>query len=79
MGKRSTDPELNVFGLSPLGGNSVDGTSTEGVPLVWDDRVKAYISEQAVQELDDRDISLARRADENREQEFLQKSGYRKG
>jgi len=79
MAKRSSDPELNVFGLSPLGGNSVDDANTEGVPLVWDDRVKAYISEQAVEELDDRDISLARRAEEEKTQTFLQKVGYRKG
>ena len=79
MAKRSISPEENVFGLSPLGGNSVDGSTIEGVPLVWDDRVKAYISEQAVEELDDRDISLARRAEEEKEQSFLQKIGYRKG
>ena len=79
MAKRSISPEENVFGLSPLGGNSVDGSTMEGVPLVWDDRVKAYISEQAVEELDDRDISLARRAEEEKEQSFLQKIGYRKG
>ena len=79
MAKRSISPEENVFGLSPLGGNSVDGSTIEGVPLVWDERVKAYISEQAVEELDDRDISLARRAEEEKEQSFLQKIGYRKG
>lgn len=79
MARRSTDPELNVFGKSPLGGNSSDDGTIEGVPLVWDERVKAYISEQAVEELNDRDISLARRAEEEREQAFLQKIGYRKG
>lgn len=76
---KNTNPEENVFGLSPLGGNSVDDGTVEGVPLVWDDRVNAYISEQAVEELNDRDISLMRRNEENNEQEFLQKIGYRKG
>lgn len=79
MSKPSINPEDNVFGKSPLGGNSTDGANTEGVPLFWDNRVNAYISEQSIDELNDRDISLARRDQENKEQEFLQKIGYRKG
>lgn len=79
MSKPSINPEDNVFGKSPLGGNSTDGGNTEGVPLFWDNRVNAYVSEQAIDELNDRDISLARRDQENRDQEFLQKIGYRKG
>jgi hypothetical protein len=79
MKRPSTNPEENVFGLSPLGGNSTDGGNTEGVPLFWDDRVGSFISEQAVQELDDRDISAASRDGYNKEQEFLQKIGYKKG
>lgn len=89
MKKLSCNPEENVHGISPLGGNSVEGTGTglaevrdtavQGVPLFWDDRSQAYISEQAIQELDDRDISEAARAEYNKEQEFLTKSGYRKG
>ena len=79
MSKSSMNPEDNVFGNSPLGGNSTDGANTEGVPLFWDCRVSAYISEQAIQELNDRDISNAKRAEYEKEQEFLQKIGYRKG
>lgn len=90
MRKRfSCNIEENVFGLSPLGGNSVEGTGSglaevrdtdvQGVPLVFDSRVNSYISEQAVDELNDRDISLAARAEEEKEQEFLLKAGYRKG
>lgn len=79
MPNPSKSPEDNVFGISPLGGNSTDGGETQGVPLFWDNRVNAFISEQAVQELDDRDISLARKAEYEKEQEFLQKIGYRKG
>jgi len=77
--KPSRSPEDNVFGLSPLGGNSTDGGETQGVPLFWDTRVNAYISEQAIEELDDRDISLAARAKYEKEQTFLTKIGYRKG
>lgn len=82
------DPEENVFGNSPLGGNSVEGTVTgmaevrstdiQGVPLVYDHRVGAFISEQAVDELNDRDISSARAEEFNREEEFRQKAGFRK-
>jgi len=89
MSKFSGDPEDNVFGLSPLGGNSIEGTGSglaavvdtaeQGVPLFWDHRAQAYISEQAIDELNDRDISEARRSEENKENEFLTKSGYRKG
>lgn len=79
MKKPSTNPEENVFGLSPLGGNSTDGANTEGVPLFWDSRVDAFVSEQAIEELDDRDISEARRDEYNKEQTFLNKIGYRKG
>jgi len=76
----------NAFGISPLGGNSVEGTaddmaavrdtSIQGVPLFWDDRVQTYISELAIEELDDRDISLARQEEFNMGEEFRQKAGY---
>lgn len=89
MKKSSCNIDDNVHGLSPLGGNSIEGTSTgaaeirdtsvQGVPLFWDYRAQAYISEQAIEELNDRDISEARRSEENKEQEFLTKIGYRKG
>lgn len=79
----------NVYGISPLGGNSVEGTGSglaevrdttvQGVPLVWDDRVKAFISEQAKEELDDRDIGEAARDGFEKEQEFLSKIGYQRG
>jgi hypothetical protein len=78
-----------IVGVSPLGGNSVEGTadgmaavrdtSIQAVPLVWDSRVKQYISEQAVEELDDRDDSdeLTRRT--LAEEQFRAKAGYQKG
>jgi len=72
------DPDLNVFGTSPLGGNSVEGTTVEGVPLFWDDRAGAYISEQAKEELDDKDISLARAREYQKEQEFYNNAGVRR-
>lgn len=68
----------NVFGISPLGGNAVDGTTIEGVPLFWDSRVQAYISEQAIEELDDRDLSLSRAAEYQKEKEFMDKIGSRR-
>ncbi len=84
----SKDPEQTIYGKSPLGGNSVEGTTDgcaavrdseiQGVPLFWDDRVKAYISEQAVEELDDRDLTLSRADDFNSEEEFRVKAGFTK-
>lgn len=75
-----------MFGVSPLGGNSVEGTGdgmaevrdteTQGVPLVWDPRVQAYISEQAVMELDDKDISEEKRRIAQEEEDFRNKAGY---
>jgi hypothetical protein len=89
MKKSSCNIEDNVHGISPLGGNSIEGTgsglaevrdtSVQGVPLIWDNRAQNYISEQAIQELDDRDISEAARSQYEKEQEFLNGIGYRKG
>jgi hypothetical protein len=84
--KFSFNPEENVHGISPLGGNSVEGTGTglaevrdttvQGVPLVYDHRAGNYISEQAVDELDDRDISLARAEEFQREETFMDQAGF---
>lgn len=81
------NPQDIVVGISPFGGNGVEGTddgmaavrdtAVQSVPLVWDDRVKAYISEQAVDDLDDRDDSLDKAQVFNQEQEFMAKAGYR--
>jgi hypothetical protein len=86
MNKLSCNPEENVFGISPLGGNSAEGTGSglaevrdtavQGVPLVFDRRVGNFISEQAVDELDDRDISLARADEFQREESFMVKAGF---
>ena len=82
------DPDKTVFGRSPLGGNSVEGTadgfapvrdsSIQGVPLFFDDRVDNFISEQAVEELDDRELSLLGAEEFNREEEFRIKAGFKK-
>lgn len=79
MMKNSSDPEKTVFGVSPLGGNSVEGANIHGVPLFWDERVKAYISEQAVDELNDRDVGLLAAEEHRREEEFQTKAGIRRG
>lgn len=59
-----------AWGISPLGGNSVEGTSpssapirepeVQEVPLFYDPRVGNFISEQGQDDLDDKDITLAR-------------------
>jgi hypothetical protein len=79
--------DFPVVGISPLGGNSVEGTSAgmapvvdstpQAVPLFYDNRVGAYISEQAVQELDDRDYDEDREEARRKEVEFRQRIGYR--
>ncbi|MEA2036149.1 MAG: hypothetical protein U9O94_01470 [Nanoarchaeota archaeon] len=77
----SNDPEKTVWGISPLGGNAAEGSATgeiQGVPLFWDDRVSNYISEQAIEELDDRDLSLALAEDFNNQEKFRQRAGYTK-
>ena len=89
MKKSSCNIDDHVHGISPLGGNSIEGTgsglaevrdtSVQGVPLFWDPRAQAYISEQAIQELDDLDISNYARSEYEKEQAFLQKAGYQKG
>src|SRR3990167_446557 len=82
------NPEDIVFDISPLGGNGVEGTvtgfaevrdtSVHSVPLFWDDRVKAYISEQAIEELDDKDLSEKQAEIFNKEEEFRMKAGYKR-
>jgi hypothetical protein len=82
------DPQQTVFGISPLGGNSVEGTGAgmaeirdttiQGVPLFYDRRVNAYISELAISELDDRDTSLARNEEARKEEEFRTKAGIQR-
>lgn len=66
-----------VYGKSPLGGNCLEGGVTKGVPLFYDHRAGAYISEQAIEELNDRDISLANAEQYEREQEFRNNIGIK--
>lgn len=84
----SKKPQDTVIGTSPLGGNGAEGTvsgfaevrdtSVQKVPLLWDDRAQAYISEQAIEELDDRDISLAKAQVFDQEEAFKAKAGYKR-
>lgn len=88
MSKKLDNLEV-IVGVSPLGGNSVEGTadgmaavretSIQAVPLVWDSRVKEYISEQAVDELDDEDVSDELRRRTLAEEKFRANAGYTKG
>ena len=70
--------ENTVYGTSPLGGNCSEDGVIKGVPLKWDSRVQAYISEQAIEELDDRDLSLIAAEEFNKNEEFRQKAGFSK-
>lgn len=82
------NPNDVTVGISPLGGNSVEGTadgfapvvdaSVQAVPLVYDPRVGAYISEQAVDELDDRDASRETSEQHRKEDEYRAKIGFRR-
>lgn len=86
MARRRNNKEFPVYGVSPLGGNSVEATGpinapitvtdVEAVPLLWDARVGGYISELAKMELDDRDISLAQAKLYNEDAEFRARAGY---
>lgn len=83
-----------AWGISPLGGNSVEGTVpgcapirdvdasgnplVEEVPLEYDHRVGNFISEQGVDDLDDKDITIARSKDWNRDAEWRAKAGIKK-
>lgn len=84
----ANEPLKTIFGISPLGGNGVEGTDdgmaevrdsdVQGVPLVFDGRVSDYISEQAKEELDDKEITLAKRKIEEEELDWKGKAGYRR-
>ena len=65
-----------VYGLSPLGGNAIEGSEVKGVPLVYDARVGAYISEQAVEELNDHDAGDELRLHDEDEQAFRKNAGF---
>jgi hypothetical protein len=67
-----------AFGISPLGGNSVVEGEVQGVPLFWDSRVQTWVSDLAVDYLDDRDLSAENAEEYNKEEEFRIKSGYRR-
>lgn len=72
------NPNFPVYGISPLGGNANEDGTLKGVPLFYDERVDTYISEQAIEELDDRDISLAMAREYEKKQQFLIQIGYRR-
>lgn len=77
---KSKDPneEFPMVGISPLGGNAADGADIEAVPLVYDERVGAWISKLAQIELNDRDISECRAREYRDQEEFNARAGYEK-
>lgn len=88
MSKRNKqrNPEFPVFGISPLGGNSVEATGpthapvttteVQAVPLVYDDRVGECISDLAKMELDDRDFAERKARVYQEQSEFYAAAGY---
>lgn len=84
--KRRKDESFPDVGLSPLGGNSVEGTQNgftpvsttdaQAVPLVYDARVGTYISKLAQIELNDRDISRDKARIWDQEATFRAQAGY---
>lgn len=77
-----------AWGISPLGGNSIEGTSpssapvretsVEEVPLVYDPRVGNFISEQGVDDLDDKDITIMRAKRWDRDAQWRAMAGIKK-
>ena len=67
-----------VFGISPLGGNSKVDSTIEGVPLFYSAEVDAYVSEQAIEELADRELTLQKRLVAEEEERFRANAGYKK-
>lgn len=84
--RKRNNQEFPVYGVSGLGGNSVEATgptraeitddSVQAVPLVWDERVGEYVSELAKMELDDEDITLRKQKEFQAEEEWRAKVGY---
>lgn len=82
----SEHPDFPVSGISPLGGNAVEGTSSGfapvrdtavfAVPLEYSPNVGVYVSEQAQEELDDKEHARKLSEEFNEEEAFRQKAGY---
>ena len=80
-------PEV-IFGLSPAGGNAVEGTSDadaevrdttkRGIPLVYYAPLNSYISEQRMLELESEEESLETAQEHRDEEEFLTKAGFKR-
>ena len=69
-----------VFGISPQGGNSHvegDDVETQGVPLFYDPESDSYLSEQAIEEKDDRELTRHKALIAEDEEEFRKKAGFR--
>ena len=78
-----------AWGISPLGGNSIEGTAgpdnapirepeVQEVPLVYDPRVGNFISEQGVDDLDDKDMTLRRAKRWEKDAAWRAKAGIQK-
>jgi hypothetical protein len=69
-----------IYGISPLGGSFKDPSdgTISGVPLFYDLHTDQYQSEQAIEEQDDREISIARKEATLDEEEFRAKAGFTK-
>lgn len=77
-----------AWGISPLGGNSIEGTgpsnapirdtTVQEVPLVYDPRVGNFVSEQGVDDLDDKDITIMRAKKWDRDAQWRAMAGIKK-
>ena len=75
-----------AWGISPLGGNSIEGTdgpdnapvresAVQEVPLVYEPRVGNFVSEQGVDDLDDKDESIRKAKRWERDAAWRAKAG----
>ena len=78
MGKDNSPFPSTIVGISPLGGNSSEDGEIQAVPLVYSEEVGAYISEQAQEEIEDREMTEIQREADEEEEEFRAKAGFRK-
>lgn len=82
------NPEDVIIGISPLGGNAVEGTSDADadvrdtsireVPLVFDPFTGTYVAEHRAVDMENDEVSLEEARNHQDELEFLAKAGFQK-
>lgn len=75
---KKSSSQLKVYGTSARGYNGTDDSGNEiEVPLVYDSRVRGYISKQAAIDLDDEETDRIRHRNTRREELFRKQIGIR--